>query len=58
MQYNFQDLVLKFTHSSSQLGLAEVTIDGKSVGEHDFYTAEKGVLIYYTNYLQYPDYHC
>ena len=24
---------------SSQLGLAEVTIDGKSVGELDFYTA-------------------
>ena len=38
---------------SSQLGLAEVTIDGKSVGELDFYTAgatEKGVLIgRYTN---------
>ena len=38
---------------SSQLGLADVTIDGKSVGELDFYTAgatEKGVLIgRYTN---------
>ena len=38
---------------SSQLGLAEVTIDGQSVGELDFYTAgatEKGVLIgRYTN---------
>ena len=38
---------------SSQLGLAEVTIDGESVGELDFYTAgatEKGVLIgRYTN---------
>ena len=38
---------------SSQLGLAEVTIDGKSVGELDFYTdgaTEKGVLIgRYTN---------
>ena len=38
---------------SSQLGLAEVTIDGKSVGELDFYTAgatEKDVLIgRYTN---------
>ncbi len=38
---------------SSQLGLADVKIDGKSVGELDFYTAgatEKGVLIgRYTN---------
>ena len=38
---------------SSQLGLADVRIDGKSVGELDFYTAgatEKGVLIgRYTN---------
>ena len=38
---------------SAQLGLADVTIDGKSVGELDFYTAgatEKGVLIgRYTN---------
>ena len=38
---------------SSQLGLADIKIDGKSVGELDFYTAgatEKGVLIgRYTN---------
>ena len=50
---------------SSQLGIAEVKIDGKSVGELDFYTAgatEKGSLIgRFTGIVRWcscDDYHC
>ncbi len=44
----FNDSSIETTDSNLQLGLVEVTIDGKSVGELDFYTAgatEKGILI-------------
>ena len=37
--FHSMDLVLKSGLKSSQLGLADVKIDGKSVGELDFYTA-------------------
>ena len=41
------DLVLK-SHGlkSSQLGLVDIKIDGKSVGELDFYTAEQLKKVY------------